>query len=158
IDYRWSGLVAMTLDLLPHMGELEDRVFFAAGYNGTGIAMSSFLGRQLATLARGERLQLGLIGRPLKTIPLQTFIPPAHRHRLVSTFGRDRPMTSLGIIGTGSLGTTLLRAAATHAPDIRLLAASRRASQLEKLRCQIPGLIGATLEQLAQRANLVVLC
>src|SRR5262249_45361995 len=47
---------------------------------------------------------------------------------------------------------------ATHAPDIRLLAASRRASQLEKLRCEIPGLVGATLEQLAQRADLVVLC
>jgi competence protein ComER len=67
-------------------------------------------------------------------------------------------MTSFGIIGTGSLGTTLLRAAGTYAPDIRLLAASRRASQLEKLRCEIPGLVGASLEQLAQRADLVVLC
>src|SRR5262249_40147133 len=76
MDYRWSGLVAMTMDELPHAGELDDRVFFAAGYNGTGIAMSSFLGRQLAALTRGEKLQLGLIGRPLKPIPLQAFVVP----------------------------------------------------------------------------------
>jgi glycine/D-amino acid oxidase-like deaminating enzyme len=93
IDYRWSGLVAMTLDQLPHIGELEDRVFFAAGYNGTGVAMSSFLGRQLAALARGERLQLGLIGRPLKPIPLQTFVTPAVRtvtgwYQLLDAIGR----------------------------------------------------------------------
>ncbi len=44
IDYRWSGLVAMTLDQLPHVGELEDGVFFAAGYNGTGVAMSKSAG------------------------------------------------------------------------------------------------------------------
>jgi gamma-glutamylputrescine oxidase len=93
IDYRWSGLVAMTLDQLPHIGELEDRVFFAAGYNGTGVAMSSFLGRQLAALARGERLQLGLIGRPLRPIPLQTFVTPAVRtitrwYQLLDAIGR----------------------------------------------------------------------
>jgi glycine/D-amino acid oxidase-like deaminating enzyme len=93
IDYRWSGLVAMTMDQLPHAGELEDRVFFAAGYNGTGIAMSSFLGRQLAALTRGEKLQLGLIGRPLKPIPLQAFVTPAVRtvtgwYQLLDAIGR----------------------------------------------------------------------
>ena len=35
-------------------------------------------------------------------------------------------MTRLGIIGTGSLGTTLLRAAATHAPEIRLVCGKPR--------------------------------
>jgi competence protein ComER len=67
-------------------------------------------------------------------------------------------MTSFGTIGTGRLGTALLRASATHAPEIALLAASRRASQLEKLRCEIPGLVAASLEELAQRADLVALC
>jgi gamma-glutamylputrescine oxidase len=93
IDYRWSGLVAMTLDQLPHIGELDDRVFFAGGYNGTGIAMSSFLGRQLAALARGEKLHLGLIGRPLEPIPLQAFVTPAVRtvtgwYQLLDAIGR----------------------------------------------------------------------
>jgi len=93
IDYRWSGLVAMTMDQLPHAGELEDRVFFAAGYNGTGIAMSTFLGRQLAALTRGEKLHLGVIGRPLKPILLQAFVTPAVRtvtgwYQLLDAIGR----------------------------------------------------------------------
>ena len=93
IDYRWSGLVAMTMDQLPHAGELEDNVFFAAGYNGTGVAMASFLGRQLAALTRGEKPDLGLIGRPLKPIPLQAFVTPAVRtvtgwYQLLDAIGR----------------------------------------------------------------------
>lgn len=93
IEYRWSGLVAMTMDQLPHAGELEDKVFFAAGYNGTGIAMSSYLGRQLAALTRGEKPDLGLISRPLAPIPLQAFITPAVRivtgwYQLLDASGR----------------------------------------------------------------------
>jgi pyrroline-5-carboxylate reductase len=41
---------------------------------------------------------------------------------------------------------------------VELLAASRRASQLEKLRSEISGLVAASLERLAQRADLIVLC
>ena len=67
-------------------------------------------------------------------------------------------MTSLGIIGTGRLGTTLLRAAATHAPEIRLLAASRDPSQAETLRGEIPGLVATSPEDLAQTSDLVLLC
>jgi gamma-glutamylputrescine oxidase len=93
IDYRWSGLVAMTMDQLPHAGELDDGVFFAAGYNGTGVAMSTFLGRQLAYLTRGETLHLGVIGRPLNPIPLKAFVTPAVRtvtgwYQLLDAIGR----------------------------------------------------------------------
>lgn len=61
IEHRWSGLVAMTLDGLPHIGWTGDRVLFAAGYNGTGVAMSSLSGKYLATLLRGEALDLALL-------------------------------------------------------------------------------------------------
>ena len=93
IDYRWSGLVAMTIDQLPHAGELDDNVFFAGGYNGTGVAMASFLGRQLAALTHGEKPELGLIGRPLKPIPLRAFVTPAVRtvtgwYQLLDAIGR----------------------------------------------------------------------
>lgn len=77
IDYQWSGLVAMTMDQLPHVGKLEDGVFFAAGYNGTGVAMSSLMGRYLAMLTRGEKPELGVIGRPLAPIPLHALTMPA---------------------------------------------------------------------------------
>jgi pyrroline-5-carboxylate reductase len=67
-------------------------------------------------------------------------------------------MTRLGIIGTGSLGTALLRAAATHAPDIALIVSSRDPSRVETLRREIPALTAAAPEELAKTADLVLLC
>ena len=67
-------------------------------------------------------------------------------------------MTRLGIIGTGRLGTTLLRAAAVHAPEIELLASSRDPARIAALRREIPALAAATPEDLARSADLVVLC
>lgn len=67
-------------------------------------------------------------------------------------------MTRLGIIGTGSLGATLLRAAAIHAPEIDLTAASRDPARVAALRREIPGLTYASPEDLARTADLVVLC
>jgi gamma-glutamylputrescine oxidase len=61
IDYRWSGLVAMTLDGLPHIGRLDDRLLFAMGYNGAGVAMSTLMGKYLAALVRGENPDLALL-------------------------------------------------------------------------------------------------
>ena len=61
VEHRWSGLVAMTLDGLPHIGRLDDRILFAAGYNGSGVAMSTLMGKYLAALLRGETLDLALL-------------------------------------------------------------------------------------------------
>jgi competence protein ComER len=67
-------------------------------------------------------------------------------------------MTTFGIIGTGRLGTTLLRAAASHAPEITLLAASRDPLRTERLQREIPHLVTVSAEDLARTADLVVLC
>jgi pyrroline-5-carboxylate reductase len=67
-------------------------------------------------------------------------------------------MTCLGIIGTGSLGTALLRAAAAHAPDIALIAAGRTPSRLAALQHEMPGLATASPQDLARTADLVLLC
>ena len=67
-------------------------------------------------------------------------------------------MTRLGIIGTGRLGATLLRAAALHAPEIELTAASRDPARVAALHREIPGLTYASPEDLARAADLVVLC
>ena len=67
-------------------------------------------------------------------------------------------MTRLGIIGTGRLGATLLRAAATHAPEIELTAASRDPARIDALRREIPDLASASPEVLGRTADLVVLC
>ena len=47
ITHSWSGLVAMTVDAVPHMGE-EAGVHFCTGCNGSGVAMMTYLSRQVA--------------------------------------------------------------------------------------------------------------
>jgi gamma-glutamylputrescine oxidase len=80
LEFRWSGLVGMTLDSVPHIGRLDEQTLFSMGYNGAGVAMSSLTGRYLAAFVRGERPDVGLLdaGR-LKTIPLYPLREPAVR-------------------------------------------------------------------------------
>jgi gamma-glutamylputrescine oxidase len=80
LEFCWSGLVGMTLDSVPHIGRLDDRTLFAMGYNGAGVAMSSLMGRYLATLVRGERPDLALLDATrLRTIPFYALREPAVR-------------------------------------------------------------------------------
>lgn len=46
ITHSWSGKVAMTTDAVPHMG-IEDGVHYCTGCNGSGVAMMTYLGRQV---------------------------------------------------------------------------------------------------------------
>ncbi len=94
LAYRWSGLVAMTLDSVPHVGRVDDRVMLAMGYNGAGVAMSSLMGRYLAAFARGERPDVGLLdaGR-MRRVPLYPLREPAVRmvagwYQLLDAIGR----------------------------------------------------------------------
>ncbi|MEO6958901.1 MAG: FAD-binding oxidoreductase, partial [Burkholderiaceae bacterium] len=59
IDYHWSGNVAVTLDDFPHIGAIGNRVFYAMGYGGRGVVLTSLLGKHLARYATGERPMLG---------------------------------------------------------------------------------------------------
>ena len=80
LAFKWSGLVAMTLDSVPHVGRLDDRTFYSVGYNGAGVAMSSLMGRYLAALVRGEAVDLGLLdARRVRTIPFYPLREPAVR-------------------------------------------------------------------------------
>lgn len=80
LAYRWSGLVAMTLDSVPHVGPVDDRVMVALGYNGAGVAMSSLMGRYLAAFARGERPDVGLLdARRMRRVPFYPLREPAVR-------------------------------------------------------------------------------
>lgn len=80
LEYKWSGLVAMTLDSVPHIGRLDERTLFSVGYNGAGVAMSSLMGRYLAAFVRGETPEVGLLdARRMKTIPFYPLREPAVR-------------------------------------------------------------------------------
>ena len=80
LAFKWSGLVGMTLDSVPHIGRLNDRTLFSMGYNGAGVAMASLMGRYLAAFVRGERPNVGLLDASrLKVIPFYPLREPAVR-------------------------------------------------------------------------------
>jgi glycine/D-amino acid oxidase-like deaminating enzyme len=80
IEFRWSGLVAMTLDLLPHVGRLDDRQLYSMGYNGTGVAMASLMGKYLSKMARNEPVNAALVSNaPLQSFPFHGLQAPAVR-------------------------------------------------------------------------------
>ncbi len=80
LAFKWSGLVGMTLDSMPHIGRLNDQMLFSMGYNGAGVAMSSLMGRYLASFVRGETPDVGLLDASrLKSIPLYPLREPAVR-------------------------------------------------------------------------------
>lgn len=54
ISHSWFGYIAYTFDRLPHVGE-HDGLHYAMGYCGSGVVMSTWLGRKAA---------LRLLGRP----------------------------------------------------------------------------------------------
>lgn len=47
LTHSWKGFVAFTFDGAPHIGQAEG-VWYACGYNGSGVAMSPYLGWRLA--------------------------------------------------------------------------------------------------------------
>lgn len=80
LAYKWSGLVGMTLDSVPHIGRIDDRTLVSMGYNGAGVAMSSLMGRYLTAFVRGETPDVGLLDvSRMKAIPFYPLREPAVR-------------------------------------------------------------------------------
>jgi gamma-glutamylputrescine oxidase len=79
ITHQWSGLVSLTTDKLPHLGSLRPNVYFSMGYNGAGVAMSSFIGKHVAGMVAGHDPDVALLKRPLPNIVGYQFREPAVR-------------------------------------------------------------------------------
>jgi glycine/D-amino acid oxidase-like deaminating enzyme len=78
LEFCWSGQVALTLDSLPHLHELEPGLWFAGGYNGRGVALATAMGPVLARLAGGARAEeLPLPPSPVRPIPFHRLRRPA---------------------------------------------------------------------------------
>ena len=69
IEYVWSGNVAFTRDQLPHAGKL-DGMYFAGGYCGHGIAMTTHLGDLIARRIAGEPIGDPFMNDDAPPIPL----------------------------------------------------------------------------------------
>lgn len=69
LDHVWSGWVGATFSHLPHVG-VRGRMGYAIGYNGTGVAMTAYLGRALARKMLGQPGgETGLDGITFETRP-----------------------------------------------------------------------------------------
>ena len=53
IDYSWGGLVDLTMDRMPKVGEHEG-LFYAMGFSGHGVQMSTYMGTQMAEIMDGK--------------------------------------------------------------------------------------------------------
>ncbi len=53
VTHAWGGAVCVTLDRLPHVGQV-DGAWYATGCNGSGVALNTWLGHRLAESICGE--------------------------------------------------------------------------------------------------------
>jgi glycine/D-amino acid oxidase-like deaminating enzyme len=69
LSHAWRGNVAFTFDFLPHLGQ-QDGIHYAAGCQGSGVAMMSWMGHQaaLAIANQGNR-SFALREVPMPTMP-----------------------------------------------------------------------------------------
>lgn len=69
-EYAWSGTVGITATRLPHLGALSERIFFAHGYSGQGVALAGLGGKLMAEAVMGNRERFDVFARvPVRAIP-----------------------------------------------------------------------------------------
>jgi len=68
LEFVWSGFVGATFSRLPHVG-IRGRMGYAVGYNGTGVAMTAYLGHALAHKMLGHAGETGFDNVPFETKP-----------------------------------------------------------------------------------------
>jgi glycine/D-amino acid oxidase-like deaminating enzyme len=53
VEHAWTGYVAMTRDRMPHVGTMHG-AWYAAGCNGTGVSLNTWLGHRLGMVVTGR--------------------------------------------------------------------------------------------------------
>lgn len=67
--YAWGGTLGFTFDIYPHAGQM-DGIYYAMGYAGHGVALSTYLGQQLANRIAGKEWHNPFEGMNFPTNPL----------------------------------------------------------------------------------------
>ena len=64
IDFSWGGTLAITSNRFPHFGELYDnKLVFAHGYSGHGLALSTLAGKLISEKISGESERFDLFSK-----------------------------------------------------------------------------------------------
>jgi len=70
IEYRWSGKIAVTPDMYPHVHEPQPGLIMALGYCGRGVALATIMGAGVGEYAAtGDREALAWPTSDIRTIP-----------------------------------------------------------------------------------------
>ena len=94
-EYAWSGVIALTRDLLPRVFEIDRGLFAATGCNGRGLALSTALGCELAGfLASGDPAALPVpVSRPA---PIRGHLAARHLPSVLLPWARLRDRLEAG--------------------------------------------------------------
>ncbi len=95
VESAWGGLMPLARHKMPIFGQVEPDVWYATGFGGLGLALTTTAGRLLASaIVEGDerwqlfaRLGLPYAGGKLGRIPAQLIY---WRHQAAATFGRMR--------------------------------------------------------------------
>jgi len=63
IDYAWGGTLAITRDRLPGFGRLESNLFYAQGFSGHGVALTTLAGKLIAEAVAGSAERFDVFAR-----------------------------------------------------------------------------------------------
>ncbi|GIN94787.1 oxidoreductase [Siminovitchia terrae] len=80
IEYKWGGLIGVTMDMFPMIGKMEDGVYFATGYCGHGASFATLLGQMLSQWITGEER----VSRRFESIPLRSFPFSSQKSMLIN--------------------------------------------------------------------------
>lgn len=72
VTHRWGGNVAVTLDRMPHVGQLRG-AWYATGCNGSGVALNTWLGHRLGQVVLGEAAPPSFAELRHRPIPMHRF-------------------------------------------------------------------------------------
>ena len=53
IDYEWGGKIGIVINRVPHLGRLDDNIFYSQGYSGHGVNVTHLAGQVVADAIAG---------------------------------------------------------------------------------------------------------
>ena len=54
VSHSWMGFVAYTFDTLPHLGRMNDGLYYCGGYCGSGVSLASYFGTRIGQQVLGK--------------------------------------------------------------------------------------------------------
>ena len=75
IDYAWGGTLAVTMNRMPHFGQLSKDIYYAQGYSGHGVPTATMAGKLLSEAITGNPERFNELARlPSPSFPGGTLL------------------------------------------------------------------------------------